>query len=146
VRERPEVFGRLAGDRADAASGAEGAEGAVPRRGNYVRRGEYAELLEPYLEAYPRSRVHLMLLDDLVADRETSLRGLFGFLGVSRRPAGRIQDSHANRFRQRADDGRMQATSYPPMSPATRAVLVEHFGPHNERLGALLGRDLGHWV
>ena len=135
VRERPEVFGRL--DHGDPAARA--------RRGNYVRRGEYAELLEPYLAAYPRSRVHLMLLDDLVADREASLRALFGFLGVRRRPARRIEDSHANRFRARDEGGRMQAAAYPPMAPATREALAEHFRPHNERLGGLLGRDLGHW-
>jgi hypothetical protein len=39
----------------------------------------------------------------------------------------------------------MQAAAYPPMSPATREALAEHFRPHNERLGALLGRDLAHW-
>jgi hypothetical protein len=86
-----------------------------------------------------------MLLDDLVADREASLRALFGFLGVRRGPARRIEDSHANRFRARDEGGRMQAAAYPAMAPATREALAEYFRPHNERLGELLGRDLGHW-
>jgi len=138
ARERPEVFAGLVKDDPD--------EPRPPAsRLSYVRRGEYAEQLDPFLAAYPRDRLHLMLLDDLVADREGSLRDLFRFLGVRRRPARGIEDSHANRFRVRDEGGRMQAAAYPPMSPATREALAAHFRPHNERLGALLGRDLGHW-
>jgi hypothetical protein len=32
--------------------------------------------------------------------------------------------------------------SYPPMNPATRARLAEHFAPHNAELSRLLGREL----
>ena len=35
---------------------------------------------------------------------------------------------------------------YPPMEPSTRQRLLDHFGPRNERLGVLIGRDLGHWT
>lgn len=40
-------------------------------------------------------------------------------------------------------------TSYappPPLEPDLRRRLVDQFRPDVERLGALLGRDLGHWV
>lgn len=33
----------------------------------------------------------------------------------------------------------------PSMKPETRARLVEHFRPHNERLERILGRDLSEW-
>jgi len=39
----------------------------------------------------------------------------------------------------------MRARPNPPMPPGVRARLNEHFRPHNERLAALLGRDLAHW-
>ncbi|MEK0081854.1 sulfotransferase domain-containing protein [Benzoatithermus flavus] len=35
---------------------------------------------------------------------------------------------------------------YPPMHEETRERLRAYFRPHNERLSALLGRDLAHWV
>jgi hypothetical protein len=34
----------------------------------------------------------------------------------------------------------------PPMAPALRARLAEEMRPELERLGALIGRDLGHWA
>jgi hypothetical protein len=34
---------------------------------------------------------------------------------------------------------------YPPMREETRERLRAYYRPHNERLAALLGRDLGHW-
>jgi hypothetical protein len=34
---------------------------------------------------------------------------------------------------------------YPPMAAATRAELTAYFAPHNERLAAMLGRDLAAW-
>ena len=43
---------------------------------------------------------------------------------------------------------RMKSRSfhYPPMEAATRQRLRDHFAPMNEELGALIGRDLGHWT
>ena len=76
---------------------------------------------------------------------EQSLRDLFGFLRVLKRPARTIEDTHANRYRRPVADGRMEPTVYVPMAPATREVLVEHFRPFTERLETLLGRDLTHW-
>ncbi len=35
---------------------------------------------------------------------------------------------------------------YPPMQAATRQRLRDHFGPRNERLASLVGRDLSHWA
>ena len=100
----------------------------------------------PFFDSYGRDRVHVMLLDDLIGDREGSLRDLFGFLRVLKRPARWIEDVQANAYRKRDETGRMRKTQYVPMDPATREVLVEHFRPFNEQLGVLLGRDLSHWT
>jgi hypothetical protein len=140
ARERPATFGHLV-----AASGGVPPDPDGPTRGTFVLRGEYADQLEPYLAAYDRDRVHLVLLDDLVADREGTLRDLFGFLHVLKRPARTIEDAHANRFRRQDESGQVQASAYLPIDPATREVLADHYRPHNERLGRILGRDLGHW-
>jgi hypothetical protein len=139
--ERPYLLGHLIGR-----EGPELWKEAEGRRGTYIRRGEYADQLVPFFDSYGRDQVHVMLLDDLIGDREGSLRHLFGFLRVLKRPARTIEDTHANRYRRRDDTGRMQATQYVAMDPATREVLVEHFRPYNEQLGALIGRDLSHWT
>jgi hypothetical protein len=140
ARERPATFGHLA-----EAAGGEAPDPDRPTRGNFVLRGEYADQLEPYLAAYDRNRMHLMLLDDLVADREGTLRDLFGFLRVLKRPARTIEDAHANRFRRQDESGRVETSAYQPIDPATRELLAEHYRSHNERLGRILGRDLAHW-
>jgi hypothetical protein len=138
--ERPYLLGHLIGR-----EGPELWKEAEGRRGTYVRRGEYADQLEPFFDTYGRDRVHVMLLEDLIGDRERSLRDLFGFLGVVRRPARWIEDVQANAYRQRDETGRMRKTQYVPMDQATREVLAEHFAPFNDRLGTMLGRDLAHW-
>jgi hypothetical protein len=119
---------------------------APPRRDSYVARGEYLEQIEPFIEAYGARRVHVMLLDDLVADRVESLRVLLDFLGVDGKAAESIQDVHANRYRRPDEKGKVRAASYAPMQPETRAALAEHYRPHNDRLAAWLGRDLSNWV
>ncbi len=40
----------------------------------------------------------------------------------------------------------MRPFQYPPMQAATRQRLRDHFGPRNERLASLIGRDLSHWT
>jgi hypothetical protein len=39
----------------------------------------------------------------------------------------------------------LAAERYPPMQPATRSRLADHYAPHNARLAALLGRELPDW-
>jgi hypothetical protein len=48
----------------------------------YVHRGLYAMQLEPYLERFERGRIEIVAQEDLKAEREATMRRLFGFLGV----------------------------------------------------------------
>ena len=43
------------------------------------------------------------------------------------------------------EERNLKPVSYPPMAQDTRANLADHFRPGNEKLSALLGRDLSHW-
>lgn len=137
AQERPELLPELAGGDVEG--------GGTGRPLSYVGRGEYLDQVEPLEAAYGRDRLHVMLLEDLLADRTAALRGLFRFLGVDEEPAESVREVHANRYRRPDESGQVKAAEYQPMRPETRAVLVEHFTPHNERLGAWLGRDLSHW-
>src|SRR5262249_25517514 len=44
--------------------------------------GVYYPRLRRYFERVPRERLHVILFDDLVADSQAIMRGLFEFLGV----------------------------------------------------------------
>lgn len=54
---------------------------------------------------------------------------VFEFLEL---PPHRIEDVSAKNTRK-----------YDPLSPATRAKLAAFYAPYNDKLNALLGRDLG---
>jgi hypothetical protein len=137
LQEQPALLG--------AAQPEAGSAAVASRRDSYVGRGEYIDQIRPFVRAYGRDRVHVMLLDDLIADRTASLRALLAFLRVSERPAEDIQEVHANRYRRPDEQGKVKPAEYVPMQQATRAALAEHYQPYNERLATWLGRDLSHW-
>jgi Sulfotransferase family len=56
---------------------------AVSRRNSvYVARTRYFSVLKPFLERFPRSRIHLARQEDLLLRRRETLREMFRFLGV----------------------------------------------------------------
>jgi hypothetical protein len=48
----------------------------------YVARSQYAANLRPYLERFPRSRIHIECQEELLEHRRETLRRIFAFLGV----------------------------------------------------------------
>ena len=60
-----------------------------------------------------------------------------------------IQWYHLNivwdKLDHKLEERNLKPVKYPPMAPETRASLADHFRPGNEKLSALLGRDLSHW-
>jgi hypothetical protein len=48
----------------------------------YVARSRYAANLRPYLEQFPRSRIHLERQEELLGHRRDTMRRIFAFLGV----------------------------------------------------------------
>lgn len=119
---------------------------------SYVARGHFIDQVEAIEALYGREQMHVMLFDDLVADRERSLRQIFGFLGLPRAPAAKIHEVWAGHRRASGDvitDEQLikkrRTAPYPPLDAEMRARLVEHFRPYNDRLGAWMGRDLSSW-
>jgi Sulfotransferase family len=53
---------------------------------HYARRGYYAEQLEPFLDAFPRDRILLLLHDDLRRDPRGVLERVCAFLEIDSRP------------------------------------------------------------
>lgn len=50
--------------------------------GHYVETGMYGRQLRPYVEAFPRERIHVILFEHFAADPSAVLRDLYAFLGV----------------------------------------------------------------
>jgi hypothetical protein len=110
----------------------------------YVERGHYIDRIEQFVDWQGRDRVHVMLLEDLVAQPQPTLRELLRFLDVNPGPARRMTFGKRNTYRSgEAKDA--DRASYPPMAPGTRAELSERYAGSNARLAAFLGRDLSAW-
>ena len=51
-------------------------------RNPYFDCSAYAMQLEPYLELFPRERIHITTMDDLERDPARTMREIFAFLGI----------------------------------------------------------------
>lgn len=95
---------------------------------SYLARGRYLEHLRPWLDAFPREQLLIVLADDMNRDSESVFRRICSFLGL--RSVGLTEYPRHNL---------LPASS---MNPVTRQRLVEYFRPHNAALSAALGLDL----
>ncbi len=102
---------------------------------SYVSRGMYARLLQPYLQIFARSRLLVLLFDDLVKTPAEAARQLFDFLGVSSAALNFDFAAKVNSARRDNDEIPLLADEF------LRGV---YYYPNLE-LGALLGRDLSGW-
>ena len=96
----------------------------------YLRRGRYAEQLEPWSAAFP-STTHVLFTEELLADPAV-LRGLVADLGLDpdRTPAPGDEPVNAT---PGAD---------PRLGAGVTRTLEGYFEEHNERLAGQLGRPL----
>jgi len=95
----------------------------------YRARGRYAEQLERWLEVFPREQLLVVPSEDLGGDPDGTYARVLQFIGA---PPHRL-DAYPRVFERQ----------YEPMQPETRARLAREFAEPNERLYALLGRNLG---
>jgi hypothetical protein len=143
--------------------------------GDYVHEGGYAERLRDYYERFPRERIHICLFEDLVADPEAALRGLFAFLEVDpafpvdtemrHNPGGIPRWRWLNDLLVRARPVRAAArlapaglraagrrlleanlAAPPRLPPELRERLVAFFREDVLRVQELVGRDLSGWL
>lgn len=95
----------------------------------YLARGRYAEQLERWLAVFPRQQLLVLASEQLRRDPAAAYARVLEHLG--------------------ADPHELPAyppifeREYAPMAPDTRKRLERYFAPHNDRLYALVGEDLG---
>ncbi len=99
------------------------------RRHWYLSRGFYADQLDKWSGYFPIESFHIERAEDLFADTTSVLNRVFGFLDLP--PVKSISYEKRN------------AGSYSKMSPEMRKTLIGFYGPHNEKLSQLLGREFG---
>jgi hypothetical protein len=95
---------------------------------DYLRRGRYAELLQPWLDVFPED-VRIFLLDDLLDGR--AVPDLYRAVGVDPADAPPPPARPVN----------ASGSADPVLPAALERDLREYYRPHDEALAALLGRE-----
>jgi hypothetical protein len=99
------------------------------KHASYMARGEYARQLERWFGVFPREQVLVVRSEDLYERSAETFTRVADFLAIN--PDVTIPFTTHNQ------------TSGPPLDPAIRRRLSEHFAPLNARLADLLGWDPG---
>jgi len=138
----------------------------------YVRRSQYVEQVERFLEYFDREAMHFCLLEDLKQDPGSVLNNVCSFLGLDRgqldlgahdrrknvRRAPRSIRARYLRerlkgilllgslfFRLEHTFNRRSQPGYPQMDSELRARLKRHFEPYNQRLEERVDLDISAW-
>jgi hypothetical protein len=101
----------------------------------YLSRGRYAERLAPFLDAFA-GRITIVAQEALRQERRTTLRRLFGSLGVDDRFWSPAMDEQRNASREPA----------PQLDPELRNRLDEALREDAQRLRELAGREFPGWT
>lgn len=105
----------------------------------YVWRSRYAHQLGVYLDVFPRSSIHVVLKEDLIAQPETVMTEVFRFLGVddsfTTPEFGRVHNPSSPKIRRRSYPAWMRSLG-PLVNLKRRATAMEG------RAGALARRAL----
>jgi hypothetical protein len=138
----------------------------------YLARGKYLGQLQRLATTLGRESVHVVLLEDLQAHPRREFEAACSFVGVDpgvdvpnlgarenvysphtprrvwrwlikHRVLQQLPRPVAKLIARRIVAPRPRPV--PPMDPAVRATLAEHFAPHNAALADWLGRDLAGW-
>ena len=147
--------------------------GRAPPGGEYLGYGMYREQLDRFCAVFPRSALHVMLLDDFAADASVALASVCRHLGIAEIGAqstgvGKQVNATSAEIRFAAVNTalskwqwrsgwrgkvfkvgtRLNARTFKPpdMHPEMRARLHEHFALPNAELARWLDRDLQAWA
>ncbi len=107
---------------------------------SYVDSGYYYEQIERYLKHFPANQLKVVLFEDLQRNPFSVVCEIESFLGIEYHTLENFSPKHENPHRSEKPDANRK-----PMSPEFRAMLVEHYQPHNDKLARYLGKDLSHW-
>jgi hypothetical protein len=99
----------------------------------YIERSMYQSYLEEYISIFGRSRIKIIVFEDMVSS-DAFVSETFDFIGVD------------SSFKPTSLDEKVNANEDVfDVEPQITAMLREYFRPHNEKLEKFLGISLKHW-
>ncbi|MFO0968016.1 MAG: sulfotransferase [Gemmataceae bacterium] len=110
-------------------------EKAYARPFDYIIRGDYAELAQPYFDAFGRDCVRFFLFEDIALRPEALMRSLQAFIGAEPMPFQQLDVGVVNSAK---DVG-------PPIDRGVEQRLRERLRPAVERFAMLTGLDIAAW-
>lgn len=147
---------------------------ATTSQPRFLDDGLYARHLSRWYDLFERDRIHILLFEDVKQHPRATVEAVCNHIGAPFHfeevlPQGRVNDGSAHflplpirtalaPLKQSVKpfrDSRVfngvrnllaREVRYPPLSPDTRARLVDFYADDVERLSAILGRDLSHWL
>jgi hypothetical protein len=96
---------------------------------SYLSRGVYVDQLERWGQFFSREQTLILKSEEFYQRPAATMEQVMRFLSLAPWTSGSYR--------------KFNETQHTAMQPATRGRLVDHFRPHNERLYAYLGTDLG---
>lgn len=142
--------------------------------GRFLEGGLYFQQLRQFLDLFPAERMLVLFYEDLKTDAAGQVKDLRRFLALDENPlfepvAQRVKDktkplvdARLRRllkplkpivapFRQTKGFEALRSVisdefKYVPLTAELAARMVDYYEAETERLGDLLGRDLGHWL
>ena len=102
---------------------------------SYFSRGLYADLLQPFLDRFPRAQILVLRFEDIIDAPVNLCATLHGFLGVSPRP-GDVEGLGVINASERSDE---------TLGDAVRLELAARYAEPNRRLATLLGPGFQLW-
>jgi hypothetical protein len=140
----------------------------------FVQDGLYAEHLMRWYDHFDRRQIKVLLFEDVLQSPEETVASVCKHIGAkphfsTERGTRSVNDASAkflplpvrtaleplkvavkplrgNRLFEGVRALMAREVAYPPMQPATRARLVDFYARDVEKLSALIGRDLDHWL
>lgn len=112
--------------------------------------GFYAAHLERWFDVFPRDHFKIMIFEEVMRQPQQTLDEVCDHLGIDRLrlPEERLTERVHGGTKHTGDDGQYyydQDCTQLAISHDDLAMLRDLYAPENDRLAALLGRDLGIW-
>ncbi len=95
----------------------------------YVLIGEYARVIERWLEVWPREQCLFLLSEEFSTNRTSVLMDVQRHLGLRERELPELPRARLGKISEKLD-------------PAVESRMREYYAPHNARLAEILGRSL----
>ncbi|XP_052260668.1 carbohydrate sulfotransferase 15-like isoform X2 [Dreissena polymorpha] len=107
-----------------------------------ARIGVYHQYLKEYFRVFPASQILVLKLEDYSKAPAEIIQKIFEFLELSAFPPEKL--SNITKSKNPANSRRTNDSTIGPMLPETRRLLQNFYWPHNEQLGALLGKTFNY--